>query len=443
MTILNPSEQRAACAPDDAVAFTRDLLRFDTSNYGDGTGPGEREAAEYVAGILASAGLEPEIIEPAPRRASVIALWRGTDPARPRLLVHGHTDVVPAEPADWRFPPCSGELADGCLWGRGAVDMKNFLGMMLAVVRSRQQARRPPARDVLLAFVADEENGGRYGAQWLCRNAKDRFEGCTEAIGEVGGYSVTLPTGRRLYLVETAQKGIAWYRVTAAGVAGHASMLNQQNSVIDLAEAIARVGRHRFPVRLTPTVQTFLAELAAELGLPGDLDDPAALLSGLGPLHRIIGATLRNTATPTRLSAGNKTNVIPSRASADIDCRYLPGFEEEFLAELGELLGPGLTMETLHHDIAVETPFRGPLVEAMRDSVAAVDPAGRIVPYLLPAGTDAKHFSRLGIACFGFVPLRLPAAFDFPAAFHGVDERVPVDALRFGALVLDRFFDMC
>ncbi|MFB9836363.1 M20/M25/M40 family metallo-hydrolase [Actinoallomurus acaciae] len=430
-------------AADDAVTICRDLLRFDTTNYGDGNGPGERAAAEYIAGILADVGLEPEIIEPTPGRTNVIAVWPGADRDRPRLLVHGHTDVVPADAADWRFPPFSGEIADGCVWGRGAVDMKNLLAMVLAVVRERRRTSRPPARDVVLAFVADEETGGHHGAGWLCRNRADLFEGCTEAISEVGGYSVTLPTGRRLYLVETAQKGIAWYRLTASGVAGHGSMLNDENSVIELSEAVARIGRHRFPQRIRPALRDFMEELAAELGEPLDLENPAPLLKALGPVERIVGGTFRDMATPTVLAAGMKTNVIPGQAHAEIDCRYLPGSEETFLTELDTLLGPNVQREELHYDIAVETDFTGPVTDAMRASLEGEDPDGRVVPYLLSAGTDAKHFSRLGIACFGFVPLRLPPDFDYPGVFHGVDERVPADSLRFGARVLDRFFDLC
>jgi acetylornithine deacetylase/succinyl-diaminopimelate desuccinylase-like protein len=329
------------------------------------------------------------------------------------------------------------------VWGRGAVDMKNLLAMVLAVVRERRRTSRPPARDVVLAFVADEETGGHHGAGWLCRNRPDLFEGCTEAISEVGGYSVTLPTGRRLYLVETAQKGIAWYRLTASGIAGHGSMLNDENSVIELAEAVARIGRHQFPQRIRPALRDFLEELAAELGEPLDLDNPAPLLKALGPVERIVGGTFRDMATPTVLRAGMKTNVIPGQAHAEIDCRYLPGSEETFLTELDTLLGPNVQREELHYDIAVETDFTGPVTDAMRASLEGEDPDGRVVPYLLSAGTDAKHFSRLGIACFGFVPLRLPPDFDYPGVFHGVDERVPADSLRFGARVLDRFFDLC
>jgi acetylornithine deacetylase/succinyl-diaminopimelate desuccinylase-like protein len=428
---------------EESIRLCHDLLRIDTSNYGDDDGPGERVAAEYVAAALAEVGLDSEIIEPRPGRTTVMARWAGAEPDRPGLLVHAHTDVVPADVDVWRYGPFSGELADGCLWGRGAVDMKYFVAQVLAVVRARMRAGRPPARDVVLAFVADEEAGGGLGARWLVEHRPELFEGCTEAIGEVGGYSATLPGGRRLYLVETAQKGVLWFRLTARGVAGHASMLNPANSVIELSEAIARIGRHRFPVRLTPSVRTFLESLAAELGRPFDPGDLGPLLEALGPVERFIEASLRNVASPTRLAAGIKTNVIPGRAVAEIDCRFLPGFEEEIFAVIDELSGPLVDHEMIYRAIAVETDYAGQLPAAMTAGLVAEDPGAAVVPYLLPAGTDAKHFSRLGIDCFGFAPLRLPAGFDFPALFHGVDERVPVDALRFGVRVLDRFFDLC
>ncbi|MCX4094101.1 M20/M25/M40 family metallo-hydrolase [Nocardia sp. alder85J] len=428
---------------DEAVTLCHDLMRIDTSNYGDDSGPGERVAAEYIAARLGEVGLPVEIIEPRPGRTTVVARWEAVDRGRPALLVHAHTDVVPAEPALWRFHPLSGEIADGYLWGRGAVDMKYFAAQVLAVIRARMRAGRPPARDVVLAFLADEENAGKYGARWLVDHRPELFTDCTEAIGEVGGYSATLPTGRRLYLIQSAEKGVAWFRLTTAGVAGHASMLNPRNSVVELAEVVERIGRHRFPVRITGSTRMLFEALAAELDETFDPADPAPLLKAIAPLERMVGATLRDIASPTRLAAGNKTNVIPSAATAEIDCRFVPGFEEQFVAELRRLAGPDTECEIILREDAVETPFDVPLTDAMAASLAAEDPGSGLVPYLLPAGTDAKHFSRLGIACFGFAPLRLLGDFDFPAAFHGVDERVPVDAVRFGARVLDKFFDLC
>ncbi|GHE40247.1 peptidase M20 [Streptosporangium violaceochromogenes] len=428
---------------DEVAELCRDLIRIDSTNAGDNTGPGERAAAEYVAGRLAEVGLEPLILESDSRRANVVVRVEGTDPSREALLLHGHLDVVPFDAADWTVHPLSGEVADGCVWGRGAVDMKNMDAMILAVVRQRLSEGRRPPRDVVLAFTADEEAGGRYGAHWLAAEHKDLFDGCTEAIGEVGGFSVTLDGARRLYLIEAAEKGIAWMRLTATGRAGHGSMLNAENAVTELAEAVGRVGRHEWPVRLTRTVETFLTETSRALGLEFDPDDPEATVAKLGPLARMIGATLRNTANPTMLEAGYKANVIPQTATAYVDGRFLPGYEEEFLQTLDELLGPNVTREFIYHDVAMETGFDGSLARAVTEALLAEDPGALAVPYTLSGGTDLKAFSVLGLRGFGFAPLRLPADLDFSGMFHGVDERVPVDSLRFGVRVLDRFLDGC
>jgi acetylornithine deacetylase/succinyl-diaminopimelate desuccinylase-like protein len=436
------SDFGAPTAQDEVAALASDLIRIDTSNPGDHSGPGERAAAEHVAELLAEVGLEPTLLESHPKRASVVARIEGEDRDRPALLIHGHLDVVPANPADWRVHPFSGENDDGCVWGRGAVDMKDMDAMVLAVVRQRLREGRRPPRDVVLAFVADEEAGGTWGARWLVDNHPELFEGVTEAISEVGGFSATIG-GRRLYLIETAEKGLAWMRLTARGTAGHGSMLQPDNAVTELAEAVARIGRHRWPVRLTPAAQAFLDEAATALGIDPDRADYRDLFAKLGPISRLVGATVTNTANPTVLNAGYKVNVVPQMAVAQVDGRFLPGYEDEFLAEIDDLLGPGVQREFVHHDIAVETTFDGALADAMTAALLGEDPEGRVVPYCLSAGTDAKSFSRLGIRCFGFAPLRLPADLDFAGMFHGVDERVPVDALRFGVRVLDKFLDLC
>jgi acetylornithine deacetylase/succinyl-diaminopimelate desuccinylase-like protein len=427
---------------DEVVQLCSDLIRIDTSNP---IHP-ERPAAEYVAGKLSEVGLEPTLLESEPGRASVIARIEGEDSSRGALLVHGHLDVVPADANDWRVHPFSGEIEDGCVWGRGAVDMKDMDAMMLAVVRQRLRDGRRPPRDVVLAFLADEEAGGRYGARWIVDTHPELFEGCTEGIGEVGGFSYTVNEDLRLYLVEAAEKGMAWMRLTARGQAGHGSMVNKNNAVVTLAEAIVRLGRYEWPVRLTPTVRAFLTDLDDALGLDLDLDEEAELhdaVTKLGPIARALGATLRNSANPTMLDAGYKVNVIPQLATARVDGRFLPGYEAEFFATLDEILGPGIERTVEHTDIALETGFEGPLLDAMRTALLAEDPGARIVPYCLFGGTDAKSFSRLGIRCFGFSPLRLPPSLDFTAMFHGIDERVPVDALQFGVRVLDRFLDEC
>jgi acetylornithine deacetylase/succinyl-diaminopimelate desuccinylase-like protein len=424
---------------DEVVELCRDLIRIDTTNTGElDTSVGERAAAEFVAGKLAEVGLDARVYESAPGRANVLTRIAGADPSRNALLIHGHLDVVPADPSEWSVHPFSGEVRDGYIWGRGAVDMKDFDAMVLAVVRDWQRTGYTPPRDIVLAFTADEEAGSEYGARFLVSEHADELAGCTESIGEVGGYSFTVSNDLRLYLIQTAEKGMSWLRVHARGRPGHGSMVHDDNAVTALCEAVARVGRHRFPIELTPTVRTFLEQISEVLGIELDPDNPELAIAKLGPVANFIGATIRNTANPTRLAAGYKDNVIPSRASATIDCRTLPGREESFLAELREVLGPDLETEYIQHQPALETSFDGPLVDAMGAALRAEDPGARPVPYMMSGGTDAKAFSTLGIRHFGFSPLRLPPDLNFAALFHGVDERVPVEGLQFGVRVLDR-----
>nr|WP_202468661.1 M20/M25/M40 family metallo-hydrolase [Streptomyces sp. SID2888] len=440
-SVTETGTTRGVTGEDEVVDLCRELIRIDTSNYGDHSGPGERTAAEYVAEKLAEVGLEPQIFESHRGRASTVARIEGEDPSRPALLIHGHTDVVPANAGDWTHHPFSGEIADGCVWGRGAVDMKDMDAMTLAVVRDRLRSGRRPPRDIVLAFLADEEAGGTYGARHLVDKHPELFEGVTEAISEVGGFSFTVNEQRRLYLIQTAEKGMHWMKLTVAGTAGHGSMIHRDNAITELSEAVARLGRHRFPVRVTKTTRAFLDELGDALGTELDPEDMEATLATLGGIAKLIGATLSNTANPTQLSAGYKVNVIPSEATAYVDGRFLPGFEEEFLADLDRILGPRVRREDVHADKAVETAFDGALVEAMQSALRAEDPAAKAIPYMLSGGTDAKSFDDLGIRGFGFAPLKLPPELDFAGMFHGVDERVPVDALRFGVRVLDRFID--
>lgn len=436
---------------DDVVEVVSRLIRFDTTNTGDPeTTQGEAECAKWVAEQLAEVGYQPEYLESGgPGRGNVFARLAGADRSRGALLIHGHLDVVPAEAADWSVHPFSGAIEDGYVWGRGAVDMKDMVGMMIVVARQLKQAGIVPPRDLLFAFLADEEHGGHYGAQWLVSNRPDLFDGVTEAIGEVGGFSLTVPrpdgTERRLYLIETAEKGIRWMRLTSRGVAGHGSMVNDQNAVTILAEAVGRVGRHQFPLVVTDTVVEFLAAISEETGLTFDTDsgDLEGAIDKLGPMARMLKAVLRDTANPTMLTAGYKANVIPAVAEAVVDCRVLPGREAAFEAEIDQLIGPDVTREWIRDLSSYRTSFDGDLVDAMNAAVLALDPDGRIVPYMLSGGTDAKAFSRLGIRCFGFSPLRLPPDLDFSSLFHGVDERVPIDALRFGTDVLAHFLTHC
>ena len=432
---------RSVTGEDEVVDLCRELIRIDTSNYGNHSGPGERKAAEYVAEKLAEVGLEPQIFESHPGRASTVARIEGEDRSRPALLIHGHTDVVPANADDWTHHPFSGEIADGCVWGRGAVDMKDMDAMTLAVVRDRLRTGRKPPRDIVLAFLADEEAGGTYGARYLVDHHRDLFDGVTEAISEVGGFSFTVNEQRRLYLIQTAEKGMHWMKLSVAGTAGHGSMIHRDNAITELSEAVARLGRHTFPVRVTKTTRAFLDELGDALGTELDPENMEGTLARLGGIAKLIGATLSNTANPTQLGAGYKVNVIPGEATAHVDGRFLPGHEEEFLADLDRILGPKVRREDVHADKAVETTFDGALVDAMQSALVAEDPAAKAIPYMLSGGTDAKSFDDLGIRGFGFAPLKLPPELDFAGMFHGVDERVPVDGLQFGVRVLDRFID--
>ncbi|BCY08428.1 M20/M25/M40 family metallo-hydrolase [Actinoplanes sp. L3-i22] len=426
-------------AVDEVVGFAADLIAIDTTNASDSGGPGtERPAAEYVAEKLTEVGYDVTYVESgAPGRGNVIARLPGADPARGALLVHGHLDVVPADAAEWSVHPFAGEVRDGYVWGRGAVDMKGTLAMSLAVARQLKRDAVVPNRDLIFAYVADEEAGGFNGARWLVDHRPELFEGATEAISEVGGFSVTVGDGARAYLVETAEKGVAWLRLTARGTAGHASLLHTDNAVAKLAAAITRLEQHEFPLVLTGPVAELLEGLAEMTGVPFDPDRPEAAVARLGHLARLVGATLRDTATVTMFEAGYKGNVVPSTARATVDGRMLPGREAVFEASLAEILGPGIEREYLHMP-GVATTFDGSLVDAMAAAIGAEDPGARLLPYMLSASTDAKSFQRLGIRHFGFSPLRLPPDLDFTSLFHGVDERVPVDGLKFGVRVLDR-----
>ncbi|WP_405589432.1 M20/M25/M40 family metallo-hydrolase [Streptomyces sp. NBC_01190] len=427
-----------ARALDEVVRFTSDLIRIDTTNRGGGDGH-ERLAAEYVAEQLADAGIEPRILESAPGRANVVARIPGTDPAADALLVHGHLDVVPAEPADWSVPPFSGEIHDGVVWGRGAIDMKNMDAMVLATVRAWARTGQRPPRDIVLAFTADEEDSAAYGSGYLVKKHADFFEGCTEGISESGAYTFHASDTLRIYPVAAGERGTAWLKLTAHGKAGHGSKVNHANAVSRLAAAVARIGEHHWPARITDTVRASLTELAALHGVPADLDDVDTLLDRLGPAADLVRATVRNSANPTMLNAGYKVNVIPGAATAFVDGRIVPGGDEEFTATMDRLTGPDVSWDYYHHEVPLTAPVDAPAFAAMREALEHFDPRAHVVPYCMSGGTDAKQFSRLGITGYGFSPLKLPPGFDYQALFHGVDERVPVDALHFGVRVLNRF----
>ena len=426
----------------EAISICQDLIRIPSVNFGDGKGD-EAAVAAYVVASLAEVGIQATMYESAPGRCNVMARLEGTNSQRPGLVVHGHIDVVPANADDWSVDPFSGEIRDGMIWGRGAVDMKNMDAMILATVREWARTGYKPPRDIVLAFFADEEAGSIYGSHWLVNNHPELFAGCTEAISEVGGFSVTVGNGKRLYMIETAEKGIHWMRLTANGRAGHGSVMNDENALTRLTEAVAAIGKFQWPQRYSTTVKALFKRVAEATGKTYDEKDLRPLLSEVGFAARMIGATLQNTANPTMLEAGYKANVIPGSASAVIDGRFIPGFEDELNATIESLIGPHVTIETITRDKALEVPFEGDLVDAMCAAILKEDSEAIPVPYLMSGGTDNKALAELGIIGYGFSPLKLDADFDFMAMFHGVDERVPVDGLTFGVRTLKDFLENC
>jgi acetylornithine deacetylase/succinyl-diaminopimelate desuccinylase-like protein len=425
---------------DETIRICRELIQIPSVNYGDGKG-NEKEVAVHVVQLLKEVGIESRIYESAPGRCNVIARIKGSNKKLPGLVVHGHLDVVPANSSDWSVDPFKAEIKDGYIWGRGAVDMKNMNAMILATVRHWSRNGFTPQRDIVLAFFADEEAGSIFGSHYMVDHHPEVFSGCTEAISEVGGFSVTLSNGKRLYLIETAEKGIHWMKLTADGRAGHGSLMNQENAVTRISEAVARIGNHQWPQRYSSTVKIFFQRIAQATGRTYDEKDLRPLLSELGFASRMIGATLQNTANPTMLEAGYKANVIPGSASAIIDGRFIPGYEEELNETIKTLVGSDIKIETITRDRALEVSFEGDLVEQMCKSLMKHDSDAIPVPYVMSGGTDNKALSVLGITGYGFSPLKLEKDFDFMAMFHGVDERVPIEGLTFGVLVLKDFLE--
>jgi acetylornithine deacetylase/succinyl-diaminopimelate desuccinylase-like protein len=421
-----------AAAPSLVTRLTQQLIRIDTSNPG---GP-EKLAAQLVADVLTDLRVPVQWFEPELGRCSLVARIPGADPRLPALLIHAHLDVVPAVASDWTRDPFGGDLHDGHVWGRGAVDMKGTVAMILSALHAMAGSGRRPRRDLVLAFFADEEAGGELGAGYVTRERPDLFADCTEAIGEVGGFSHTLNDRKRAYFVSTAEKGVWWARLIAHGRAGHGSMINPDNPVALLCQAVARIVESSVgDIELTPTTTAMFGALRSALGVSNATDEE--LIQQLGPLDRMVRAGLRNTVNPTQIQAGYKTNVVPAIAHAAIDARFLPGSEQRFPAQIERLAGQRVRVEQIHYGAAVEAEIDTPLLEAISAALRTEDDTAVVLPYMSTAFTDAKWLSPLGIQCYGFAPMRLPDDLDFTALFHGVDERVPVSALDFGASVLE------
>ncbi|MFJ4170751.1 M20/M25/M40 family metallo-hydrolase [Paenarthrobacter sp. NPDC089714] len=434
MTLTQQPPVLRATGEEEVCRLTSELIKIDTTNHGSGKSVGERAAAEYVAALLAEVGIESKFYELEPGRTNVIARWKGLDSDLPALLLHGHLDVVPADPTEWSVDPFGGVIKDGMIWGRGAVDMKNMVAMILASVRELVAEGFTPNRDIILAFLADEEDNSNFGSRWLVKEHPEVFAGADVAISEVGGYSVDI-NGRPVFMVQTGEKGILWLRLHSRGRAGHASQLNDENAILKLAEALVRIGGEPWPVTLTATTSRLLEELKDIAGFDPDTD-PVEVFNSTGTCAPFVVPGLMNVANSTMIEGGYKQNVIPSDATALIDVRVLPGQRDEVLERVRTLAGPHVEVVVEDDVAAIETTFDGQIIEAIKSSIARFRPDARVVPYLMPAGTDNAMLAEIGIRGFGFVPLLLPDGYDFPAMFHGADERVPLDALVFGQAVL-------
>ena len=422
---------------EEAVRHLQALLRINTTNP-----PGnERPAAEYLAEVLQSEGYEPVVLDSAPSRGNVVARFKGSGEIPPLLLL-SHLDVVPAEPENWEHDPFSGEVVDGMVWGRGALDMKSIVVMQLMTMLLLKRSDVALKQDVIFAATADEEAGGIYGAGFLVDNHPELIR-AEYALSEFGGFPVELG-GKRIYLCQVAEKGICWMRLRARGTPGHGSMPHSDNAVVKLARAVEHLGRACLPLHRTEAVVAMVEGMARALGgVKG-----AALRLLLSPtfgslalslfirdlrMRDYFRALLHNTVSPTVLRAGGKTNVIPSQAEAELDGRILPGQDlKSFKKELLKIIGPDFELEPLVIAPPLETSYRTPLFEAFRRGLRGYDPDCAVVPMMMSGGTDAKHLARLKIPCYGFSPMRLPREMDFLGMIHGHNERIPIDALAFG-----------
>lgn len=424
----------------EAVHHLQALLRFDTTNP-----PGnELPAMEYMAGVLRAAGLEPVVLESAPQRGNMVARLQG-DGSLPPLLLYNHLDVVPAEPSHWTHPPFSGDVADGCVWGRGALDMKSIAVMQLMTMLILKREGIPLHRDVILAATADEEIDSDVGAEWLVKHHPDLVR-AEYGLSEMGGQTVHIE-GKRFYPIMTAEKGTCWLHVRATGRPGHGSVPHSDNAVVHLARAVDRIAARPLPLRITPTAAGCIQRIAHTVGgatglllsatLNPLLHDAALRALPDRSLAESLHAILHNTASPTMLRAGRKVNVIPSDAEVWLDGRIVPGCDVDvFLAEVRSRLGEAFEITIEHVSPPLESSAETPLFKAIEQHLNAVEPDATVMPYMAAGASDAKLFAQLGIQCYGFAPMLIDPGEAYDGLIHGHDERITLKALAFGVRLL-------
>jgi len=432
---------------DDAVRLLRTLIRFDTTNP-----PGnELPAAQFIADELRAVGYDPIVLESAPERGNVIARLEGDGSERP-LLLFGHLDVVAAEPEHWTHPPFEGVVADGFIWGRGALDMKNIVATQLATMLAFKRAGVRLKRDIIYAATADEEAGGKMGIQWLLEHHADLLD-AEYSLSEFGGFSLEVG-GKRFYMCQTAEKGVTWLKMRAKGRPGHGSTPHADSAILHLSEAVSKLGKATLPLHVSPTARAMVESMAQAQPFPRNLAlrgllNPALsdrLLTLLPPEQaNVFRAMLHNTVAVTGLSAGYKHNVIPGSAEANLDCRRIPGqTPEDVMAEIRQVVGPDLELEVVLSSIAAESPLDTPLFETMVRHLKRYDPEAEVVPMLLVGGTDGRFLSARGIVHYGYSPIRLPAELKFMELIHSHNERIPLEAFREGARVFaETVLDFC
>lgn len=417
------------------VELLQNLLRFDTTNP-----PGnEAECIHYVDGLFRDAGIETVIAGAVDERPNLIARLKGRGEAPP-LLMHGHVDVVTTANQVWKHDPFGGKIIDGEVWGRGALDMKGAVANMICALLRAKAEGFVPAGDIILAVVADEEQGGDFGARWLVQNRPELFEGVKYSIGEAGG-ETTYVAGKKFYPIQVGEKQICRIKATFRGTGGHGSIPRRGGSMAKLGRFLTAIDQQRLPVHITPVVERMLTEMSAEMpealrSALGGLLNPAttdAVLDGMGLIGRLVDPLLHNTVSPTIVQGGHAVNVIPSELTLMLDGRLLPGHTPETaIPELRAVVGDDVELEVTRFD-SYPTEIDMSLYEMMAQIMREADPEGTPVPYILTGVTDGRHFAQLGIQNYGFTPLKLPDDESLIGTVHDSDERVPVDAMQFGA----------